>query len=134
MPQLSNNKRSRPASSSPRQREAAGGRQLQAVLDGAVEGIVVIDQTGIVQIFNRAAQRMFGYTPGEVIGRNVSILMAEPHRSRHGKYVADYLRTGRAQIIGVGREVEGLRKDGTTLRSARSTAPTARRSPESSAT
>src|SRR5690242_10497261 len=78
----------------------ADGRLLQGILDNAVEGIVVIDEQGIVQTFNRAAARMFGYEPAEVIGRNVSLLMPDPYRSRHGRYVADYLRTGKATIIG----------------------------------
>ena len=93
----------------------ADGRLLQGILDNAVEGIVVIDERGIVQTFNRAAARMFGYEPAEVIGRNVSLLMPEPYRTRHGRYVADYVRTGKASIIGIGREAVGLRRDGTTF-------------------
>jgi two-component system sensor kinase FixL len=112
MPKLLKNKQSASAPAAPARGE---DRQLQAVLDTAVEGIVVIGQDGTIRVFNRAAQKMFGYAADEVVGRNVSILMAEPHRSLHDKYVSDYLRTRQPKIIGIGRELEGLRKDGTSF-------------------
>ncbi|HYH19477.1 MAG TPA: PAS domain S-box protein [Azospirillum sp.] len=87
----------------------------QAILDAAVDAIVIIDTKGIVHAFNRAAERIFGYTAAEVTGRNVSMLMPEPDRGRHDQYLRNYLETGEARIIGKGREVTGLRKDGTTF-------------------
>ncbi len=89
--------------------------RLRAVLDTAVEGIVIIDIAGRVQLFNKAAERIFGYGAQEAIGQNVSLLMSSPDRDTHDRSVADYLKTGKARIIGIGREVRGLRKDGRTF-------------------
>jgi two-component system sensor kinase FixL len=86
--------------------------ELQALLDAAIDAIVVIDQAGLILTFNRAAERMFGYAAAEVLGKNVSVLMTEPHRSQHGHYVSRYVDTGDAHIIGKGREVEARRADG----------------------
>ena len=88
---------------------------VQAVLDAAVDGMVMIGTDGHIRAFSRSAEQIFGYTAAEVIGRNVSMLMPEPHRSRHDTYLRHYMETGEARIIGMGREVEGLRKDGTTF-------------------
>jgi two-component system sensor kinase FixL len=86
--------------------------EFQALLDAAVDAIVVIDERGKIITFNRAAERMFGYASADVLGRNVSILMDEPHRSQHDRYVNRYVETGDAHIIGKGREVEGRRANG----------------------
>lgn len=90
-------------------------QRLRAILETAVEGILTIDERGIIESLNPAAGRIFGYEQGEVIGRNVSMLMPAPYRENHDAYVAGYLHTGHARIIGIGREVVGLRKDGTTF-------------------
>jgi PAS domain S-box-containing protein len=84
----------------------------QAIVDNVIDGIVTIDERGIVGSLNRSAERIFGYMAGEVISRNVSMLMPEPYRSQHDAYLHSYLTTGTARIIGIGREVVGLRKDG----------------------
>jgi two-component system sensor kinase FixL len=89
--------------------------QLQAVMDAAVDAVILIDHAGRIGAFNRSAERLFGYTAAELQGRNVSVLMPEPHRSSHDAYLARYAATGIAHIIGVGRDVEALRKDGTVF-------------------
>jgi PAS domain S-box-containing protein len=87
--------------------------RLRAILETAVEGIITIDDRGIIESFNPAAERIFGYTAGEVIGKNVSVLMSTPHREQHDGYIESYKRTGHAKIIGIGRETIALKKDGT---------------------
>ncbi|WP_454017629.1 hybrid sensor histidine kinase/response regulator [Azospirillum sp. Marseille-Q6669] len=98
-----------------RSAERAAGQEARyrAVVDSAVDPIVVIDETGTIQSFNRAAETTFGYGAEEAIGANVRILMAEPHRSAHDDYMAHFRETGERRIIGIGREVEGRRKDGS---------------------
>jgi two-component system sensor kinase FixL len=85
---------------------------LRDVFDSAVDGILVIDDRGIIQVANPAACRLFGYALNELVGVNVSTLMPSPHRGRHDEYLRRYQKTGQARIIGIGREVEGRRKDG----------------------
>lgn len=92
-----------------------GAERLRAIVENAVEAIIVMDVTGMVEEFNAAAERLFGYEASEVIGRNVSMLMPEPDHSSHDAYVQRYLQTGQRCIIGIGREVVGLRKDGSVF-------------------
>ncbi|MDQ2101893.1 hybrid sensor histidine kinase/response regulator [Azospirillum isscasi] len=97
--------------------ERAAGQEARyrSVVDTAVDPIVVIDERGIIQSFNRAAETTFGYGAAEAIGANVRILMPEPHRAAHDGYIAHFRETGERRIIGIGREVEGRRKDGSTF-------------------
>jgi two-component system, LuxR family, sensor kinase FixL len=95
----------------------AAGREvlLQAIIETAPDGLIAIDERCLIRIFNPAAERLFQYRAGEIIGRNISCLMPSPDRERHDGYVARYLRTGEKRIIGIGRTVVGLRKDGSTF-------------------
>jgi two-component system sensor kinase FixL len=89
--------------------------RLRAILETAVEGIITIDERGIIESFNLASERIFGYKAREVIGKNVSMLMPSPHREQHDTYLGNYLRTGHAKIIGIGREIVARRKNGTVF-------------------
>jgi two-component system sensor kinase FixL len=91
------------------------GSAFDALLDATVDGIIIIDQAGTIRRFNKAAEDMFGYTEAEISGRNVKVLMPEPHQSNHDHYLEQYSRTREASIIGIGREVAGLRKSGDTF-------------------
>jgi len=87
----------------------------RAIVDTAVDAIIVIDRRGVVVSLNRAAERMFGYTVSDVVGNNVKMLMPEPYRGEHDGYLDRYQRTGEKRIIGIGREVTGRRRDGSTF-------------------
>ncbi len=89
--------------------------RLNAIVETAVEGIITIDTNGVIESINPAAERLFGYGAQEAIGRNVKMLMPSPYREEHDQYIQHYLRTGEATVIGTGREMMGLRKDGTTF-------------------
>jgi two-component system, LuxR family, sensor kinase FixL len=87
----------------------------KAVVDTAVTAIIRIDSKGIIQAFNQAAEKLFYYRANEIIGKNVSVLMDEPHLSKHDSYLFNHLETGESRVIGIGREVVCLRKDKTTF-------------------
>ena len=89
--------------------------EWKALLDAAVDAIIVIDHKGRIETFNSAAEQIFGFDAEEVFGNNVSLLMPEPYQSEHDDYIADYVATGNARIIGIGREVQGRRRDGTVF-------------------
>lgn len=88
---------------------------LRSILDTVPDAMVVIDAAGTIQSFSAAAERLFGWTAAEIVGRNVAALMPEPYRSAHDGYLARYLRTGERRIIGIGRVVVGERRDGSTF-------------------
>lgn len=87
--------------------------RLQAVMNTVLDGLITINSRGIIQSFNPSSSRIFGYKPEEVIGKNVKMLMPEPDQGRHDSYIGNYHKTGIAKIIGIGREVEAKRKDGS---------------------
>lgn len=89
--------------------------QLRSVVNTVIDGLITIDEKGIVHSFNPAAENIFGYTPEEVLGRNIKILMPEPYQSEHDQYLSNYLNTGDAKIIGIGREVHGRHKNGNVF-------------------
>lgn len=89
--------------------------QLKAVIDTAVDGIIIIDSNGVIQLYNAACEKLFGFSPGQVIGQNVRMLMPPPYRGEHDGYLNNYRETGTRKIIGIGREVVGQRQDGSTF-------------------
>ncbi len=88
---------------------------IRAIVNNLIEGIITINEYGAIGTFNSSAERIFGYTEAEVVEKNVSMLMPSPYHEAHDGYLAHYLQTGEKKIIGIGREVVGLRKDGTTF-------------------
>ncbi len=89
--------------------------RLAVIANTAMEGIITIDERGTIESVNPSAERMFGYTRAEMVGQNVKILMPPPFREEHDNFLARYLKTGTKKIIGIGREVSGRRKDGSTF-------------------
>jgi len=87
-------------------------KRTRAIIDNAPDGVIIISEKGEIQNFSPAAEVIFGYTPDEVVGKNIKMLMPEPRRSEHDGYLKRYLQTGEARIVGMNREVVGLGKDG----------------------
>ena len=98
-----------------RREAAAREAHLQSILDTVPEAMIVIDERGLIQSFSSAAERLFGYGAGEVVGQNVKMVMPSPYHEQHDGYLSRYLRTGERRIIGIGRVVVGERKDGSTF-------------------
>ena len=90
-------------------------KHLASVFDTMLDGLIIIDKQGLIRDYNSAAESIFGYSPDEVLGRNVSMLMPDPDSSQHDAYINRYLDIGKTKIIGVGREVNGMRKDGSVF-------------------
>ncbi|MCW5800265.1 MAG: Histidine kinase [Nitrospira sp.] len=101
-----------------KQAEAAMHRsevRLRAIVDTAVDGIVVINERGVIESVNPAVTKMFGYTPGQLLGQNVKMLMPDPYHTEHDQYLRNYLASGLKKVIGIGREVLGRRSDGASF-------------------
>jgi len=91
----------------------ASESRLRAIIETAADAVVMINTKGVIQEFNQSAEKMFGWTSDEVVGRKINMLMPNPHQADHDSYLSHYLTTGEAKIIGVGREAHGIRKDGS---------------------
>jgi PAS domain S-box-containing protein len=89
--------------------------RLRSVLETAPDPIITIDEKGIIQSLSRSGESVFGYAAEEIIGRSVNLLMPAPYRDAHDGYIERYLATGEKRIIGIGRQVEAQRKDGTVV-------------------
>jgi two-component system sensor kinase FixL len=88
---------------------------LNAIIENAIDGIITIDDRGLIEHINPAALTLFGFSREELVGKNVSVLMPEPDKVKHDSYISNYNHTGEKKIIGIGREVTGQRKDGSTF-------------------
>jgi two-component system sensor kinase FixL len=93
----------------------ASEAHLRSILDTVPDAIIVIDERGVIESFSAAAEKQFGWTAAEAIGRNVKTLMPQPYRNGHDGYLDHYRKTGERRIIGIGRIVVGERKDGSTF-------------------
>jgi PAS domain S-box-containing protein len=89
--------------------------RLRSIVESAVDGIILIDMRGNVEAINPAAERIFGCAASEVLGRNISMLMPAPYRESHDEYLDQYLHTRKPKVIGISRDVTGLRRDGMTF-------------------
>ncbi len=92
-----------------------GEARLKAILSSAVDGIVTINERGVIEEVNPAAHTIFGYEPGELLGQSINILMPDPYRREHDRYMRTYRHTGKGKVIGTGRETVGRRKDGSVF-------------------
>lgn len=98
------------------QSQKTGQARLRAIVENAIDGLITINSRGIIESFNPACERIFGYTLQEVIGQNIKMLMPDPYHSNHDNYISNYMKTGSAKIIGTaGRQVSAKRKDGTVF-------------------
>ncbi len=97
------------------QHNSEADRRLKAIIETAIDGIITIDDKGIIESMNPAAAALFGYQSGEIIGQSINRLMPAPHHEKHNGYIKRYLQTKQPRIIGIGREVTGLCKDGSTF-------------------
>ncbi|MDI1290712.1 MAG: PAS domain S-box protein, partial [bacterium] len=93
--------------------ECGRNAELEAVLASTLDPVVTIDSFGTIRSASNSVERVFGWKPRELVGRDVSVLMPEPHRSGHGRYLANYRKTLKTKILGRTREFDGVRKDGT---------------------
>jgi len=93
----------------------ANETRIRAVTENAFDAIITSDERGVIDTVNHAVEKLFGYLPGELVGRNVSVLMSEPYRKEHDRYIEKYLLTGKGRLINNRAEVIGLRKDGTSF-------------------